>query len=29
VRHGYLIYQHRQGALVRMPVDWQEERFFS
>jgi DEAD/DEAH box helicase domain-containing protein len=28
VRHGYLIYQHRQGALVRMPVDWQEERFF-
>ena len=29
VRHGYLIYQHRQGALVRMPVDWQEGRFFS
>jgi DEAD/DEAH box helicase domain-containing protein len=28
VRHGYLIYQHRQGALVRMPVDWQEGRFF-
>ena len=29
VRHGYLIYQHRQGALVRVPVDWREERFFS
>jgi DEAD/DEAH box helicase domain-containing protein len=28
VRHGYLIYQHRQGTLVRMPVDWREERFF-
>jgi DEAD/DEAH box helicase domain-containing protein len=29
VRHGYLIYQHRQGALVRLPVDWREERFFT
>jgi DEAD/DEAH box helicase domain-containing protein len=29
VRHGYLIYQHRQGALVRVPVDWREERFFA
>jgi DEAD/DEAH box helicase domain-containing protein len=29
VRHGYLIYQHRQGALVRLPVDWRQERFFS
>ena len=29
VRHGYLLYQHRQGALVRLPVDWREERFFS
>jgi DEAD/DEAH box helicase domain-containing protein len=29
VRHGYLVYQHRQGALVRMPVDWREERFFA
>jgi DEAD/DEAH box helicase domain-containing protein len=29
VRHGYLVYQHRQGALVRVPVDWREERFFS
>ncbi|MEJ2672926.1 MAG: DEAD/DEAH box helicase [Deltaproteobacteria bacterium] len=28
VRHGYLIYQPRQGTLVRMPVDWREERFF-
>ncbi|MEW6388013.1 MAG: DEAD/DEAH box helicase [Thermodesulfobacteriota bacterium] len=25
---GYLIYQHRQGPLVRVPVDWQEERWF-
>ena len=25
---GYLLYQHRQGALVRVPVDWREERFF-
>jgi len=29
VRHGFLVYQHRQGALVRAPVDWREERFFS
>jgi len=28
-QHGHLIYQHRQGALVRLPVDWREERFFS
>ncbi len=28
VRHGYLVYEHRQGALVRVPVDWGEERFF-
>jgi DEAD/DEAH box helicase domain-containing protein len=28
VRQGYLLYQHRQGALVRLPVDWQEARFF-
>lgn len=27
-RQGYLIYQHRQGALVRLPVDWTEARFF-
>ncbi|MDP3181892.1 MAG: DEAD/DEAH box helicase [Desulfobaccales bacterium] len=26
--HGYLLYHHRQGALVRMPVDWREEKFF-
>ena len=26
--HGYLLYHHRQGALVRVPVDWREERFF-
>jgi DEAD/DEAH box helicase domain-containing protein len=26
VEKGYLLYQHRQGALVRIPVDWQEER---
>ncbi len=29
VENGYLLYQHRQGALVRMPVDWREERFFA
>jgi DEAD/DEAH box helicase domain-containing protein len=29
VLNGYLLYQHRQGALVRLPVDWREERFFS
>jgi DEAD/DEAH box helicase domain-containing protein len=28
VEKGYLLYQHRQGALVRVPVDWREERFF-
>ena len=28
VRQGHLIYQHRQGALVRIPVDWTEARFF-
>jgi len=26
---GYLLYQHHQGALVRIPVDWREERFFN
>jgi DEAD/DEAH box helicase domain-containing protein len=25
---GYLIYQHRQGPLVRVPVVWHEKRFF-
>jgi DEAD/DEAH box helicase domain-containing protein len=25
---GYLIYQHRQGGLVRVPVSWDETRFF-
>lgn len=25
---GYLLYQHRQGALVRVVVDWREERLF-
>jgi DEAD/DEAH box helicase domain-containing protein len=28
VRHGHLLYQHRQGGLVKMPVDWRQERFF-
>jgi len=28
VEHGFLIYQHRQGALVRLPLDWREQRFF-
>ena len=28
LEHGYLLYQHRQGAVVRCPVDWREERFF-
>jgi DEAD/DEAH box helicase domain-containing protein len=28
VEKGYLLYRHRQGALVRAPVDWREERFF-
>jgi len=27
-RQGYLIYQHRQGLLVRVPVEWHERRFF-
>jgi DEAD/DEAH box helicase domain-containing protein len=27
-QHGHLLYQHRQGSLVQVPVDWQEERFF-
>jgi DEAD/DEAH box helicase domain-containing protein len=27
-QEGYLLYQHRQGALVRAPVDWREERLF-
>jgi len=26
---GYLIYQHRQGPLVRVPVTWHEKRFFT
>jgi DEAD/DEAH box helicase domain-containing protein len=25
---GFLIYQHRQGPLVRVPVEWHEKRFF-
>jgi DEAD/DEAH box helicase domain-containing protein len=25
---GYLIYQHRQGSLVRVPVEWHEKRLF-
>jgi DEAD/DEAH box helicase domain-containing protein len=25
---GYLIYQHRQGPLVRVPVEWHEGRVF-
>jgi DEAD/DEAH box helicase domain-containing protein len=25
---GYLIYQHRRGGLVRVPVTWDETRFF-
>jgi DEAD/DEAH box helicase domain-containing protein len=29
VENGYLLYQHRKGALVRVPVDWREERFFA
>jgi hypothetical protein len=28
-QHGYLIYQHRQGALVRLSLDWWEKRFFA
>jgi DEAD/DEAH box helicase domain-containing protein len=27
-RHGYLVYQHRQGLLARLPVDWSEARLF-
>ncbi len=27
-QEGHLIYQHRQGLLVRLPVEWREERFF-
>jgi DEAD/DEAH box helicase domain-containing protein len=27
-QHGHLLYRHRQGPLVRLPVDWREERFF-
>ena len=27
-QHGHLIYRHRQGPLVQVPVDWREERFF-
>jgi DEAD/DEAH box helicase domain-containing protein len=27
-QQGYLIYQHRRGGLVRVPVTWEEERFF-
>ena len=29
VKEGYLLYRHRQGAVVKLPVRWQEERFFS
>jgi hypothetical protein len=25
---GYLLYQHRRGDLVRVPVTWDEDRFF-
>jgi hypothetical protein len=28
-QHGHLRYQYRQGPLVRLPVDWREERFFA
>ena len=27
-QQGYLIYQHRRGGLVRVPVAWEETRFF-
>lgn len=27
-RQGYLVYQHRRGGLVRVPVAWEETRFF-
>jgi DEAD/DEAH box helicase domain-containing protein len=28
VNQGHLIYQHRQGALVRVPVDWSQGKLF-
>ncbi len=28
VHRGHLLYQHRQGALVRLPVDWSAPRLF-
>jgi DEAD/DEAH box helicase domain-containing protein len=27
-QEGYLLYQHRRGELVRVPVSWDEDRFF-
>jgi len=27
-REGHLVYRHRQGIPVRLPVQWREERFF-
>lgn len=27
-QEGYLLYQHRRGDLVRVPVTWEETRFF-
>ncbi|MBM4287247.1 MAG: DEAD/DEAH box helicase [Deltaproteobacteria bacterium] len=27
-QQGHLLYQHRQGALVQIPVDWRAERLF-
>jgi len=27
-RQGYLLYHHRRGGLVRLPVAWEEERLF-
>ncbi|MGQ9687944.1 MAG: DEAD/DEAH box helicase [Desulfobaccales bacterium] len=27
-QQGYLLYQHRRGGLVRVPVNWEEGRFF-
>ncbi len=27
-QQGYLLYQHRQGDRVRVPVDWREEKLF-
>jgi len=29
VNRGYLLYQHRQGAVVRVPVDWSSARLFN